>query len=196
MSGGKLTLDDIADVRAYERERSEFRARVIELKRRRRLSLGPVLTLVFENRDTVRFQIQEMARVERLASDEAIQTELDTYNPLIPGPGVLCATLFLELTTEEAMTTWLPALVGIERSLVLRCADGTEIRSRAEAQHQGQLTRETVTAAVHFVQFDVDDAQAAALGAGAVSLVCDHPAYPYAVALPAETVAELRSDLA
>ena len=79
----KLTVDDIADLRAYERERGSFRSRVIEMKRRRRIHVGTVVTLMFENRDTVRLQIQEMARVEKILSDEGIQTELDIYNPLI-----------------------------------------------------------------------------------------------------------------
>ena len=89
----KLTLDDISDLRAYERERAEFRRHVIELKKRRRVHVGPIVTMVFENRDTIRFQIQEMARVERLITDEAIEHELDIYNPLIPEPGRLCASL-------------------------------------------------------------------------------------------------------
>ena len=80
----KLTLDDIADLRAYEREREDFRAHVIALKKRRRVGVGPFMTIVFENRDTIRFQIQEMARVERLATDDAIENELRAYNPLVP----------------------------------------------------------------------------------------------------------------
>ena len=83
----KLTLADIADVRAYERERAEFRAHVMEIKRRRRLAFGTIVTLMFENRDTMRLQVQEMARVEKLATDEEIQIEIDTYNPMIPEPG-------------------------------------------------------------------------------------------------------------
>ena len=83
----KLTLDDISDLRAYEREREEFRADVIALKKRRRVSIGPVTTFLFENRETIRFQIQEMARIEKLISDEAIEGELAAYNPLIPEPG-------------------------------------------------------------------------------------------------------------
>src|SRR3546814_13520606 len=113
----KLGLDDIADLRAYERERDEFRRHVIELKKRRRVHVGTILTLVFECRDTIRFQIQEMARVEKLITDEAIQNELDTYNPLIPDAGQLCATVFLELTSDEQLREWLPTLVGIDRSL-------------------------------------------------------------------------------
>src|SRR5688500_12513547 len=99
--GYKLTLDDIIDLRAYERERDAFRARIIDLRRRRRVPVGPIGTLLFENRDTIRFQVQEMARAERILSDEAIQHELDTYNALIPEPGQLSATLFIELTSKD-----------------------------------------------------------------------------------------------
>src|SRR5687768_18282803 len=116
----KLTLDDIADLREYEREREAFRAHVIALKKRRRVALGPFLTLLFENRDTIRFQIQEMARAEKILSDEAIQTELDIYNPLIAERGSLAATLFIELTSKDELVEWLPKLVGIERSIELR----------------------------------------------------------------------------
>ena len=113
----KLTLGDIADARAYERERDAFRQRVIELKRRRRVHVGTLVTFVFENRDTIRFQIQEMARAEKILSDEAIQHEIDTYNALIPDPGQLSATVFLELRSKMELLEWLPKLVGIERSV-------------------------------------------------------------------------------
>jgi hypothetical protein len=191
----KLTLDDIADLRAYERERVEFRARVIETKRRRRVAVGAVITLMFESRDTVRLQIQEMARVEKILTDEGIQTELDIYNSLIPEPGHLCATLFIELTSDDQMRQWLTRLVGIERSFVLRLVDGSEVRCRPEAQHESQLTRETVTAAVHYLTFDFSPEQVAAASRGPVVLVCDHPAYREEVDLAAETLAELRGDL-
>jgi len=193
---GKLTLDDIADLRAYERERPEFRAKVIELKRRRRVEVGPLVTVLFENRDTIRFQIQEMARVERILTDDGIQTELDIYNALIPAPGQLCATLFVELTTEAEMQEWLPKLVGIERSLVLRLAEGTEVRSIPEAQHEAQLTRDAATSAVHYIEFHCRSSQVAAFAAGPVSLVCDHPDYPQEFPLRPETVEELAADLA
>ena len=190
----KLTLADIADVRAYEREREAFRAHVIELKRRRRVHVGNVVTVVFENRDTMRFQVQEMARVERLDTDQAIQDELDVYNPLIPEPAQLCATLFLELTSAEQMREWLPKLVGIERSLVFRLSDGSEVRCAVEAAHATQLTRENVTAAVHFVDFRFTPEQVDLFVDGVV-LAVDHPAYPEAVELAPVTVAELRTDL-
>jgi len=115
-----LTLDDIEDLRAYERGRAEYRRSVIELKRRRRVPVGPIVSFVFENRETVRSQIQEMARAERMVSDEQIQKELDTYNPLIPQPGELSATLFIELTGEHLLRRWLPKLVGIEHAVILR----------------------------------------------------------------------------
>jgi hypothetical protein len=153
---------------------------------------------VFENRDTMRFQVQEMARVERISSDDGIQDELNVYNPMIPEPGELCATLFLELTTEDQMREYLPTLVGIERSLVIRLGDGAgagdEVRCTAEAAHESQLTREHVTAAVHFVQFRFSPDQVARFGDGVV-LAIDHPAYREAVVLDPVTVAELRADL-
>ena len=107
-----LTLDDIADLRAYERDRDDYRRRVIELKRRRRVAVGPIVSLVFENRETMRSQIQEMARAERMVTDEQIQKELDVYNALIPEPGELSATLFIELTGEDALRTGCPAWWG------------------------------------------------------------------------------------
>ena len=96
----KLTLHDISGQRAYERERAEFRAHVRARKDRRRVQVGDLVTLMFECADTVRYQIQEMARAERLMRDDQIQTELNTYNPLIPGPGQLSTTMFIELTTN------------------------------------------------------------------------------------------------
>jgi hypothetical protein len=127
----KLTLDDIADLRAYERERESLRARIIDLKSRRRVSLGHIVTLTFENRDTMRHQIQEMARAEKIVTDEGIQDELDIYNPIIPEPGQLCATVFIELTSDEQMRVWLPKLVGIERSFVFRLPDGSTRSARS-----------------------------------------------------------------
>ena len=84
-----LTLQDVLSIEDYERARETFRRRIIALKQKRRLSVGNLLTLVFENRDTIRFQIQEMARAERMLTDAQIQGELDAYNPLIPDGGEL-----------------------------------------------------------------------------------------------------------
>ncbi|MEY4230662.1 MAG: hypothetical protein RLZZ362_1511 [Actinomycetota bacterium] len=190
----KLTLDDIVDVRAYERERATLRDRVIALKQRRRLAVGTIISVMFENRDTMRHQIQEMARVEKLVTDEAIQEELDVYNPMVPEPGQLCATVFIELTDDEQMLRWLPRLVGIERSFLFRLPDGSEIRSITDEQHESQLTRADVTAAVHYIRFELGPEQVAAFD-GRVMLVADHPNYHEEIELLPETVAELRSDL-
>jgi hypothetical protein len=191
----KLTLADIADVRAYERERAEFRARVMEIKRRRRLAFGTIITLMFENRDTMRLQIQEMTRVEKLVSDADIQVELDTYNPMIPDPGQLCATVFLELTSDDQMREWLPKLVGIERSFVVVLANGERIASITEEAHAGQLTREETTAAVHYIRFEFTPEQVAAFAEGPVRVEITHPDYLEVVELTESTHAELLGDL-
>jgi hypothetical protein len=192
---GKLTLDDIADLRAYEREREAFRDHVIALKRRRRVAVGPVVTVVFENRETVRFQIQEMARAERMLTDEAIQTELDIYNPLVPDPGHLACTLFIELTSDRQLRDWLPKLVGIERSVELRIGADVVVRCTPDAEHEAQLTREEITASVHYVHFGLTPAEVEAFAAGPVLLAVDHPNYQEATELRAETIAELLTDL-
>lgn len=195
----KLTLDDIADLRAYEREREDFRRSVIALKKRRRIHVGPFVTLLFENHQTVRFQIQEMARAEKTFTDEAIQTELDVYNPLVPDPANLAATLFIELTTDADLREWLPKLVGIERHVVVRVGEGqgtTEVRGTVDVDHEKQLTREEITASVHYVHFAFRAEQVEAFGPGPVRLVVDHPAYQHETVLSAENRAELGADLA
>lgn len=194
----RLTLDDIADLRAYEREREAFRAHVIALKRRRRVAVGPVVTLVFENRDTIRFQIQEMARAERIMTDEGIQAELDVYGSLVPEPGHLAATLFLELTDEEQMRTWLPRLVGIEAAVELHLGegDGAEaVRCRVDPDHERQLTREEATAAVHYVHLALDPDQVRRVEEGPVAVAIAHPAYAHRTTLGDDTRAELLADL-
>lgn len=195
MSRRKLGLADIADVRAYERERDEFRPHVIELKRRRRVHLGTIVTLVFENRDTIRFQIQEMARVEKLTTDAEIQIELDTYNPMVPEPGQLCATMFLELTSDEQMREWLSKLVNVENSVLLDLANGDSVRAVVDEQHQEGLTRDHVTAAVHYLRFELTDAQVESFATGPVSIRIDHPDYLEVTQLSDTAHAELLADL-
>lgn len=176
MTGRRLSLDDIADARAYERERDQFRSRIIELKKARRISVGPLISMVFENRDTIRFQIQEMARAERLLSDEAIQVELDTYNPLIPEPGELSASLYIELTERTQMEHWLPRLVGIERSVRLQVGS-SEIPATVDPGHAANLTREEMTAAVHFVRFELSSSQIDQFRSEPVAVAVEHPEY-------------------
>jgi hypothetical protein len=191
----KLTLDDIADLRAYEREREEFRRLVIALKKRRRIGVGPFITLVFENRETIRFQIQEMARAEKIISDEAIATELAIYNPLIPEPGSLAATLFVELTSADDMRAWFPRLVGIETSVEIRLPNGEVVGCVVDADHAEQLTRDDTTAAVHYVHFTFTDEQIASFASGRSELAVIHANYQHAAVLSEENTAELLADL-
>src|SRR5690606_35037332 len=137
------------------------------------------VTLVFENSRTVRFQIQEMARVERLMTDEAIESELRVYNPLIPEPGQHCATLFIELTSKEALMEWLPRLVGIERSVGFRLAAGEVVRAALDEDHERQLTREEVTASVHYLRWDLTPDQVERFVSGPVTLISDHPEHTH-----------------
>ncbi len=192
----KLTIDDITDLRAYERERAEFRAHVIDLKGRRRVHVGPIVTFVFENRDTIRFQIQEMARVEKIISDDGIEAELRAYNPLIPEPGHLSATMFIELTSEDELREWLPKLVGVERAVELRLGpDAEAVPCLPDPDHDAQLTRDEITASVHYIGWSLTPAQVEAFAAGPVVLALTHPDYAFELQLGPETHAELLGDL-
>ena len=193
--GSGLTLDDVLDLRAYERVREDFRARVIARKRNRRLSLGPIMTLVFECLDTVRFQVQEMARVEKIISDQALQVELDIYNRLLPGRNELSATLLIELTSDAGLREWLPKLVGIEERIGF-AIDGDVVASRPEEEHGAALTREAVTPAVHYLRFGFTELQVAAFErADEVALLSLHPDYEARTVLPPPVRAELLGDL-
>ena len=193
----KLTLSDIVDLRAYEREREEFRGRVMAEKKRRRVAVGPIVTLVFENRDTIRLQIQEMARAERMLRDEQIQAELDVYNPLIPDAGELSATLFVELTSKADLVEWLPKLVGIERSveLLIGEADADVVGCEVDEAHAAQLTREEIAATVHYVRFRLTAAQIERFVTEPVVLAVNHPAYAEGAHLPNDTKRSLERDL-
>ena len=193
-----LTLTDILDGRAYERVRDDERRRIIDLKTRRRVHIGTVLSLVFENRDTMWFQVQEMARAEKIQTDEALQLELDVYNPLIPRGGQLSATLFIECTSDDQLRTWLPKLVGIEHSIELHIGSGddvTKITSVPEAAHEAQLTREEITSAVHYLVFPVGAEHADALRTGPARLVVTHSEYLEVIELGGGTRDELANDL-
>ncbi len=198
MTNAKLSLDDIVDLRAYERVREAERDRIIALKRLRRIAVGPVVTVVFENRETIRFQVQEMARAERMLTDEAIQGELDTYNPLIPEPGHLSVTLFVELTSKEQMLHWLPRLVGVERSVELLIGEGegaAVVRGTVDEDHAGQLTREETTASVHYVRFELSPVEIDRFLDEPVVLAVNHPNYAEGTHLSIETKGSLAADL-
>jgi hypothetical protein len=191
----KLELSDILDLRAYERVRDERRVEIIEIKRRRRVHLGTVVTLMFENRATMQSQIHEMMRAEKVVSDEQVLEELHAYNPLIPEAGQLSATLFIELTTSEQMLEWLPKLVNIESSIAFQLSDGSKVMAIAEESHAEMLTRDNVTAAVHYIRFEFTPQQVELFAAGEVEILCLHPAYVEVSQLPKFVVDELLTDL-
>jgi len=150
--------------------------------------------VLFENRDTILFQIQEMARIEKMTSDEQIAAELEVYNPLIPEPGELSATLFIELTDEPSLREWLGKMVGIERALRLEIGDEV-VPSVPEEAHEEQLTREDVTSSVHYVRFLLGPEQVERFASAPLWLAVDLPAYRERVALDDEARAELLADL-
>jgi Protein of unknown function (DUF3501) len=194
----RLTLGDVYDLREYEHLRDEMRGRVIAVKRVRRVQVGPLLTVVFENRETVRVQVHEMIRAERMLTDEQVQGELDAYNPLIPDPGELSTTVFVELTDETMLREWLPKLVGIERHLAVVLGSGDDartVRGLPDAAHAETMTRSDVTATVHYVRFRFDPAAVERFAAGPAVLVVDHPAYAASAELSEATRLELLRDL-
>jgi len=191
----KLTIDDIVDMRAYERERDELRRCIIDLKRRRRIALGPIMTMVFENTVTMRWQVQEMARAERMLRDEQIAHEVETYNQLIPDAGELSATLMIELTSEPALREWMPRLVGIEHRVAVVLPDGTRVVGAPSEEDEMRLTRDDTTAAVHFLRFHFTASDVEMFASGPVHIVVDHPEYDQDVVLTPDQHAELLSDL-
>ncbi len=188
----KLTVDDIVDHRAYERERDEFRRTIIEMKRRRRIPLGGLVTIVFENTDTMRFQVQEMARAERMLTDDAIAHEVETYNELIPEDGELSGTLFVELTDDASLREWLPKLVGVQRELRFELAGGAAVAGIPADEER--LTREGTTATVHYLKFRFSPDERLQFADGPTRLVLDHPSYRAVVELTDDQRRELAHD--
>jgi hypothetical protein len=191
----KLTVDDIVDMRAYERERDELRRHIIDLKRVRRVAVGPIMTMVFENTVTMRWQVQEMARAERMLRDDQIAHEVETYNQLIPDADELSATLMIELTSERELCEWLPRLVGIEQHIAVVLPDGTRVVGAPSEEDELRLTRDDITAAVHFLKFRFTPSDVEMFASGPVHVVVDHPEYDEDVLLTPEQHAQLLSDL-
>jgi len=171
----KLAPDDIKDLREYERERDAFRAEIIAMKKRRRLSLGEKISIVFENAATMRFQIQEMARAEKMLRDEQIAHEVETYNELIPNDGELVGTLFIEITDPDRLREWLPKLTRIQDHVAVDVANALVPAEEIDVE---RLTREEeITSTVHYLRFRFTEAQVKAFGDGPVAIVVNHPAY-------------------
>jgi len=188
-----ITLDDIQNLHDYELGRTDTRRRVIDLKRRRRVALGPLMTLVFENRDTVRFQIQEMLRAERIVRPEKVQEEIDVYNELLPASGEVSATLFIEVTDPAAVQATLDRFIGLDEPgrLVLLVGDRTFPASFAAGQ-----SREDRISAVHYIRFPLaEEGRALLARGGQASLKVAHGGYAAEAVLAPETLEELRRDL-
>jgi len=189
-----LTRDDVLSIEEYERQRESFRSRIIALKQRRRISVGPLITMVFENRDTLRFQIQEMIRVERILDPEKVQDELDVYNALLPGEHELSATLLIEITEEAKMKEWLDRFMGLDHGPKLAIKAGAEtVYGAFESGH----SHETKISAVHFVRFRPSGKMKSAFAdlREPVSLTVDHNGYREAVPVPGTMREEWLSDL-
>jgi hypothetical protein len=188
-----LGADEVWDLAGYESQRDAFRSAVIALKKIRRVAVGDRLTLVFENRSTLLFQVQEMLRVERLSDPRAVQQELDVYNELMPGESELSATLFIEITDPGGIRPELDRLVGIDRHVALELGDHG-IRARFDER---QMEEDRISA-VHYLRFPLDAAARAALAdpRTPARLRVDHPACRAEAVLAPATRASLLEDLA
>jgi hypothetical protein len=188
----KIDSSEILDLGAYEQIRERFRRRIIDLKKDRRISVGDRVTLVFENRDTLLFQIQEMLRAERITAPHAVQAEIDVYNPLLPDAGELSATLFVEITESARIREDLHGLVGIDEHVAIRLGDRA-VPARFEP---GRSTEEKL-ASVQYIRFPVGAGARATLldAATPVTLAIDHPRYQHEIPLPAPMRESLAHDL-
>lgn len=188
----KIEFGDVASLEDYEKIRPDVQRRVIEIKKRRRVQVGPRVSLLFENRDTVLYQIQEMVRTEHLRGRERVQEEIDVYNALIPEEGELSATLFIEFEDSSQLPLELPKFIGIETTVSLQIGGGSfagvpdEIRSK-----------EDTTSTVHYLKFPLspDARRALANGHEDAFVVIAHPNYSQTVKLDAACRAELAADL-
>jgi hypothetical protein len=190
-----LTPADLLDLESYERARPAYRKAIIDLKRLRRVGVGDRVSLVFESRETLRFQVLEMLRVERIHEPERVQYELDVYNQLLPGPGELSATLFIEVTEPTLVRPELDRLVGIDEhvSLLLGEPDQAE---RIPARFDPDQMEEDRISAVQYVRFPLEPAQLEKLACPDLpARICiDHPSYRAVAELQGATRHELVDD--
>ncbi len=188
-----VLLDDVLGLDRYEQERQAFRERIIALKRHRRVPLGDEITLVFENHDTVSFQIHEMLRAEQIRDVDAIRAELEVYNSILPAPGELSATLFIEITSEENIEDRLLGLLGIDEAIHLRIGDEWKVRAGFDP---GQ-SREDRLSAVQYIRFPVpmEAREIFADFSVPVTLIADHPNYRAEAVIDGDVRSALAEDL-
>ncbi len=191
---GHITPDSLMTLEAYTRWRKTHKPEVIAHRKLRTVHLGEHLTLQFESETTVRYQIQEMLRIEKIFEEEGIAHEIEAYAPLVPDGGNWKATLLIEYTDINERRRELARLIGVEDRLFVE----VEGHARVYAIADEDLDRENTekTSAVHFVRFELAPAMRASVKAGAaVRLACDHTHYPAHVMIAPETLASLAGDL-
>jgi len=191
----QIAKDSLMTLEAYAKQRKEFRAKVIEHKRLRNVHVGEHVTLQFEDELTVRYQVQEMLRIERIFEQEGIQEELDVYNPLIPDGANLKATMMIEYPDPVERQRMLAKLKGIEDRTWVQ-VEGCE-RVYAIADEDLERENEDKTSSVHFLRFELSDEMRQALKYGVgVAVGIDHPEYRASIeSLAPEVRASLVSDL-
>jgi len=190
-----IARDSLLGLEAYARQRKEFRAKVMAHKRDRTVHLGAHVTLVFEDELTIRYQIQEMLRIERTFEEPGIQDELDAYNPLIPDGRNFKATMMIEYPDAGERARALSKLKGIEDRVWVQAEACTRVYAIADEDLERE--NEEKTSAVHFLRFELDHEMTGALKHGAaLSLGVDHPNYrAEAGAVAAGVRASLAQDL-
>jgi len=192
----KVERSELLGLGAYEEIRERFRARIIAEKKRRRFQPCAELSVVFENTDTVLFQVQEMLRTERITAEAAIAHELETYNELVPGEGELSATMFVEIPDRETRERRLVELAGLENALAIEWPGGS-----APAITESRSVQDGQTTAVHYLKFALGAEGTAALVAAAtrssdeIFFVVKHPGLAVRAPLPAEVLRSLVADL-
>jgi len=188
----KLTRADIVSNEEYLRQRDDRRKKIIALKSNRRVQVGPQLSFTFENRETLKYQIQEMMRVERIQDEDKIQFEIDTYNSLIPEPGSLSATMFIEIQEASEIKSILDRLQGLDLpGAVLLKLGGDQVRAQFEPGH----SKENRISAVHYVMFTLSSEQARNFVNLPVEIQVRHPEYSATAALTEEQREEIAKDL-
>lgn len=180
--GSRVLRRDLLDLTAYEARRHLLRPELMRAKQRRQVLVGEALNFLFESHETVRYQIQEVLRVEGLTDEARIERELETYNRLLGGPGELGCTVLVELSGESGSGT-LEALAGLERCLYVLLPGGREVRARLTTGCPGEPSL------VHFISFDV-------AGTAPVAVGCSHPRLRAEVELTREHRRTLQRDLA
>jgi len=191
----RVERDSLLSLEAYARERNAFRARVIEHKKCRTVHLGEHVTLIFEDELTVRYQIQEMLRIERIFEEAGIDDELEAYNPLVPDGSNLKATMMIEYPDAAERQRSLARLKGIEDRAWVQVEGGARVYAIADEDLERE--NEEKTSAVHFLRFELDAAMRKALRDGVQLRVgVDHPQYQAQVATPPAVRDALAGDLA